>query len=128
MNRANNADTAAFALTHCNSAESAAAHGTKVYHYTGSEAGRKLARVIHRPVVRAASLADRGVKSTGFCVLKHTKMPAVLAEPAFMSSENEEGLPKDENFQAKAARAITGGIVAWMRGTHASLGWLTYLP
>lgn len=114
VSRANNADAAAFVSVHCNSAESEAAHGTEVYHYARSEAGQKLASAIHRPLVRATGLADRGVKSAGFYVLRHTRMPAALIELAFISNQNEEALLKDEGFQSKAARAITEGITRYL--------------
>lgn len=126
VSRANNADAAAFVSVHCNSAESEAAHGTEVYHYAQREAGQKLASAIHQPLVRATGLTDRGVKSAGFYVLRHTRMPAALIELAFISNENEEKLLRDETFQTNAARAIADGIVAWLRGGHASLGWLLH--
>ena len=126
VNRANNADAAAFVSLHCNSADSDASHGTEAYYYTTSDAGKKLATAILRPLVRATSLADRGVKSAGFYVLRHTRMPAALIELAFISNETEEELLRDESFQTKAARAIADGIVAWLRGGHASLGWLPH--
>lgn len=127
VNRANNADAAAFVSIHCNSADSDASHGTEAYYCRTSDAGKKLATAIYRPLIRATGLADRGVKSAGFYVLRHTRMPAALVELAFISNENEEKLLKDDNFQAKAARAIADGIVAWQHGTTAFLGWLPHL-
>lgn len=99
-----------FVSVHCNSAGSAAAHGTETfYHRTGDGSSRMAASVL-RDFSQATKLDSRGVKNANFYVIKHTKMPAVLHELAFVSNPKEEKLLASADFQAKAAKAIANGI------------------
>jgi N-acetylmuramoyl-L-alanine amidase len=55
--------------------------------------------------------ANRGLKLSGFCVLRNTRMPAVLVECEFLSNpEMREFLSNPEN-QFALANAITNGIL-----------------
>lgn len=112
--QANAVDAAAFVSVHCNSAENEDAHGVEVYYYTGSDAGKKLATAVNQPLHQATGLFNRGVKSAGFYVLRHTDMPAALVELAFISNEKEEELLRQEEFRTKAARAIAEGISEYL--------------
>lgn len=75
-----------FVSIHCNSAESAAANGTEVYHYPGSSRGAALADCIRKRIVASMGTTDRGTKAANFQVLRETAAPAVLVETAFISS------------------------------------------
>lgn len=78
-----------FVSLHCNSAESAAANGTEVYHYPGSSQGAALADCIRRRIVAGMATTDRGTKEANFQVLRETNAPAVLVETAFISSPSD---------------------------------------
>lgn len=116
--KANHAGAMAFVSVHCNSANNRKASGTEVFYCIGSRPGEVLARAVHDPLIRAIGLVDRGVKGAGFYVLRHTKMPAVLIELAFISNAGEEGLLISEGFQLKAARAIADGVINYLKGAR----------
>lgn len=78
-----------FVSIHCNSAESAAANGTEVYHYPGSVRGAYLADCIRKRIVANMGTTDRGTKAANFQVLRETAAPAVLVETAFISSPSD---------------------------------------
>ena len=50
------------------------------------------------------------VEQAGFAVLKSPDIPSILVETAFISNPNEERRLNDEDYQAKLANAILGGI------------------
>lgn len=57
---------------------------------------------------------DHGVKTAPFYVLRHTKMPSILAEIAFISNPTEERLMRDEAFLTRIAEAIFDGVRAYV--------------
>ena len=99
-----------FLSIHANSAADPAAHGTEVWHYPGSRAGRRLARRIQRAIVRRLDTADRGVKPATFTVLAATDCPAVLIETAFLSNSADRALLTVPARQADFAAAIAAAI------------------
>lgn len=99
-----------FVSIHCNAFSSPSAHGTEVYYYPGSVRGQKLASSIHRELLQAGGLADRGVRTANFYVIKHSSMPATLLELAFITNPREESLLGDSKYQTSLARAIVRGI------------------
>jgi N-acetylmuramoyl-L-alanine amidase len=101
-----------FLSIHANSAADPAAHGTEVWHYPGSRAGRRLAHRIQRSIVRRLGTADRGVKSAAFTVLAATECPAVLIETAFLSNLADRTLLTTSARQADFAVAIAAAIGA----------------
>lgn len=107
---ANTSRADCFISIHCNSATSRTAHGTETYCVQLGYGAEKLARVIQKEIITATGLADRGVKTANFYVLKYTQMPATLIETAFISNPNEERLLKDPEFQNKVATAIAKGV------------------
>src|SRR5690606_22400486 len=68
---------------------------------------------VHRELVRAAGLPDRGLRQRAFHVLIHTEMPAVLVEVAFIDNPAEERLLTDPEFQRRAALGIAQGVVRY---------------
>jgi N-acetylmuramoyl-L-alanine amidase len=111
---ANSWNADCFVSIHCNSAASPEAKGIETYHYPGSENGRRLALAIHRKIVPASGITDRGVKQANFAVLRLTNCPAVLVELAFISNPHEEILLKTTDFQERAAWAIAAGIAEFL--------------
>lgn len=82
--------------------------GTETYYY--KEDSVTFAGIMHKHLVKATGLADRGVRQQPFRVVKMTDMPAVLLEVGYLSNENDTALMFDENFQNKVAEAIVAGI------------------
>jgi N-acetylmuramoyl-L-alanine amidase len=58
----------------------------------------------------APEVADRGVKSAPFLVLVATEMPAILAEVACLSSDDEARLLAEEAYRERIAVALFEGI------------------
>ena len=110
---ANRSGAAVFVSLHCNAAVNTEAHGTETYHLEGSSAGRVLATQIHRRLV-TLGLRDRGLRTAGHYVLKHTRMPAALVEVAFITHPAEEAKLASAGFQNAAAEAIAEGIRAYL--------------
>ncbi|HOB44343.1 MAG TPA: N-acetylmuramoyl-L-alanine amidase, partial [Bacillota bacterium] len=99
-----------FISIHSNASVSPTAHGTETYYYYGSAPGKKLAEAVQAELIKATGLTDRGIKESGFYVLRATTMPAILVELAFLSNPAEEKLLIDPSFQDKCAKAIWEGV------------------
>lgn len=97
-----------FVSIHCNAA-TGDARGTEVEIYPGSDESQKLGQCIQSQIVSSLGTTDRGLKERpGLCVLKHTDMPAVLVETAFIDNDDDAKLLA--NNQDDFARAIARGI------------------
>lgn len=99
-----------FISIHLNSFASPDVGGVETYYYQGSFAGERLANRVQKSLMEQFSLQDRGVKTANFYVLKHSSMPTILTELAFISNPREEKLLIDENAQVQFARAILNGV------------------
>ena len=98
-----------FVSIHCNAFD-CDAHGTETYAYTSGGEGEKLACCINDQIVGALGTLDRGVKfRQDYIVLRHTDMPAVIVETAFIDSDIDEPLlrVKQDDFARAIARGIT---------------------
>lgn len=113
---ANAAGAGIFVSLHQN-ALSAASTGTESYHfYVASPESRALALAVHQDVVVRLALPDRGIKQAGFYVLKHTVMPAVLVEGAFLSNPREAALLAAPDFRQALAEGIGAGVARFASG------------
>ena len=98
----------------CNAANTEA-HGTEVEIYPGSDESQRLGQCIQSQIVDSLGTTDRGLKERpGLCVLKHTDMPAVLVETAFI--DNDEDAELLTNRQDDFARAIARGVTDYEQG------------
>lgn len=109
---ANQAKADLFVSIHCNSAPSASANGMEVYvHTTRSAASTRAAHAIYDRLLPASGLRGRGVKANDYAVLRETVMPAVLVELGFVSNDGDRAKLISEDWQNRAAEAITSGIM-----------------
>ena len=100
-----------FVSIHSNALGSPAGTGTETFHYYySSEASRRMAREIQTELVRELGLTDRGVKEAGFYVLRHTVMPAVLVEGAFLTNPNDLAMLADPAVRQRIAEAVGRGV------------------
>lgn len=106
---ANNSDCDLFISIHCNAAKNPEARGTETYAHSYLSKGKTLADFVQMQIVTSCDTLNRGVKFANFYVLKHTFMPAILVELAFVSNESDAGLLKknQENFARAIARGVT---------------------
>lgn len=104
---ANERDADLFISIHANSFKPET-RGTETYYYNKNS--ETLARLVHRQLLGATQFPDRKVKTAGFYVIKHAKMPAVLAETGFLSNYYENEKLKSPAFQQKVADALAAAI------------------
>lgn len=116
---ANDADADLFISIHHNAFEDANAKGTEVYYFTGSEQGELFARSIYSAIYSDLKLhygreVNRGTKSAGFYVLKHTAMTAALIEYGFMTNAEDMSILTSEKGAAILAAATAKGIYRYI--------------
>jgi N-acetylmuramoyl-L-alanine amidase len=108
------AGRAIFVSIHFNGAENYEAHGIETYYYKGS-ASLRLAQSIHYRVLRVTGEEDRRVRSRGFSVLRHTRMPAVLCELGFLTNRGEARNIQSSSYRQRLAEGVAAGIRAVYR-------------
>ena len=92
------------------------AHGTTGYYYEmGSADSTRLADCVKRGVLRRLGTLDRGTKPCAFYVCRHTDMPAMLLETAFVSNPREEQMMNSEEGVENAAQGIAAGIAEYFQ-------------
>lgn len=106
----NNANSDIFVSIHCNAFVNPVANGTQTFYYGSSYQGQRLAQSIQEKMIEANGLRDRGISTCNFYVVKHSYMPAVLIETAFITNYDEEALLSDDEWQTTMAKAIAEGI------------------
>lgn len=88
--------------------------GTETYFLPTRWENQLLAASIQHELVRAIGLEDRGIKQRNLAVLRHSEVPAVLVEVAFLSSPHEERLLRDRSFLERAADGLYRGVRRYM--------------
>jgi len=108
---ANQARADMFLSIHMDSFSSSDAKGTSTYYYAkGAAASQHLAELIKSGIIEQLGTEDRRTRSCNFYVVKHTMMPATLAEVAFVSNPTESQLLTSADGVKKAAQGIYNGI------------------
>ena len=111
---ANTSGADIFVSIHCNASVNETAHGTETFTYSDDKQGHRLADCINRKIVESMDLTDRGVKDGDrLYVLRHTDMPAVLVELAFISNMSDALLLRDR--QDDFAKAIARGVTDYLQ-------------
>ena len=101
-----------FVSLHCN-AFNQQARGTECLVFAKGSYAEDLADAIQAQIVNSLDTVDRGVKERpDLAVLKHTAMPAVLVEMAFI--DNAEDCEKLIHQQDDFARAIARGVTDYL--------------
>lgn len=105
---ANNWPADVFISLHCNAANTQA-RGTEIEIYAAGSNAAALAQCVQNQIVKSLGTADRGVKEMPqLIVLRHTDMPAILVETAFIDNDADAALLKDKADEF--ARAISRGV------------------
>ena len=113
--RANNAGADIFVSIHANAHNNANVGGTETYYnsYFRPADSRRLAGLVQQELVRELGLRDIGVKTANFYVIRHTTIPSILVELAFLSNAREESLLNQASFRQRGAEAIFRGITRY---------------
>ncbi|CAI6058311.1 hypothetical protein PAECIP112173_01681 [Paenibacillus sp. JJ-100] len=101
-----------FVSIHGNNFTTAVPNGIETL-YTRKES-ESLAVILHKHVLPATGLKDRGVKVASLHVTRETVMPAVLLELGFLSNPTDEALMLTESYQDQCAQAIVNGIKEYL--------------
>lgn len=110
---ANDLNADVFVSIHGNSTDSAVSpSGTEMYYSRTSSLS--LAQIVHKHVVAALGLSDRGIHQKSLHVTRETKMPAILIEAGYLSSPKDEALMYTDAFQEQLAEAVVAGIKEYL--------------
>ena len=108
---ANNAGARLFISVHINSAPIESAHGTTFYWYKPQDAA--FAQALEKSVIPVAGTFDDGTRHENFYVVRHTTMPAVLIETAFVTNPGDVTLLRQPSFLQNVAQGIANGVKAY---------------
>jgi N-acetylmuramoyl-L-alanine amidase len=100
-----------FISIHVNSAPSTAAAGSTFYWYKPQDAA--LAQALERSVIPLAGTRDDGTRHENFYVVRHTTMPAVLVETAFITNPGDVALLRAPSFLQNVAQGLANGVKAY---------------
>ena len=112
-NGANDWNADIFVSIHCNAANTKA-YGCETYYCTGSTQGRALAECVQPHMTAETERYNRGVKSANFAVIKHTNMPAILVETAFIDNYDDNRFLASDDGKYKCAVAIYKGVCDYL--------------
>ncbi|RNB55684.1 AMIN domain-containing protein [Brevibacillus gelatini] len=105
---ANELEADLFLSIHANAFPKPTTGGTETFYYHANS--KTFAQIVHKHLQGATQFPDRGVKVSGFYVIKNTTMPAVLTETGFLSNPQENALLTSPAFQDKIAKALVAAI------------------
>ena len=105
---ANAAGARMFVSVHINSFTTSELNGTTTYYYKPTD--RLFAAAIQRHLMSSVTTKDDGVRRENFYVVRHTTMPAVLVETAFISNPSDAALMRQPSFLENVAVGIANGI------------------
>ncbi|MCR4337900.1 MAG: N-acetylmuramoyl-L-alanine amidase [Candidatus Omnitrophica bacterium] len=83
-----------------------------LYSYKRAESNQ-LAKHLASEAAKMAKSKNRGIKSSGFFVLRNTLIPAILVEVGFITNPREENLLKTKSYREKIADGLAKGIVEY---------------
>jgi N-acetylmuramoyl-L-alanine amidase len=97
----------------------------KIYLDTRRDESYMLAKTINAELYQSLSqinpeLENRGVKMAPFAVLVGTQMPAVLAEVACLSNEDDVKLLTNADYREAIAQALLRGILSYAKNLNGS--------
>lgn len=122
--KANESGATIFVSIHNNSNDSATPHGTEVLYNSKVNAegkteldlygieSKSIAATVQDEMVSFCGTYDRGERSSpSLYVLKHTVMPAIIVEGAFLSNESDLQMMRTNEFIDNYAFAVAKGII-----------------
>lgn len=110
--RANAVEGELFISLHLNSHHEPTAEGTSTYYFRTSRTGAALAEHVQSALARLG-LKDCRTHPSSYPVLKETRMPAILVEPAHITNPDDEKRLDDPDFREAIALGITRAITSY---------------
>lgn len=114
---ANNIGADLFMSVHCNASVSSASYGSSIHWWKAEDYA--FAQALEPVLGHAIGLGQKGLIRDRFVVLRHSQMPSVLVETAFLSNPREGAKLSDPAFQKVIAQQLAGGLANYMRGVYA---------
>jgi N-acetylmuramoyl-L-alanine amidase len=108
---ANDAGARLFISIHVNSAPVESAAGTTFYWYKPQDA--PFAQALERATIPLTGTQDDGARHENFYVTRHTTMPAVLVETAFITNPGDVARLRSPAFLQSMAQGIANGVRAF---------------
>ena len=112
--RANDVGADLFISLHLNANREPTAEGASAYHFGTSRAGKAIAEAIQDRLVHLGA-RDCRVHARSFALLRETRMPAVMVEPAFITNPDESKRLDDHDHLVAVSDAIVEGVRAFYK-------------
>jgi N-acetylmuramoyl-L-alanine amidase CwlD len=113
---ANAAGARMFVSIHINSFTSSDLQGTTTYYYHPQDLA--FASAVENKLIATLGTQNDGAQHANFYVIRHTTMPAILVETAFLSNPDDAARLRNEGFRQSVASAISDGISAYTGGSQ----------
>lgn len=117
---ANNINADLFISIHCNASASGLGSGTSIHWYKQED--YDFARNMEFTLGQAIGVGNQGLHRDAFYVLRHTDMPAVLVETAYLSHPGDSAQLNNPQIRQVIAERLAGGLVQFMAGRYARAG------
>jgi N-acetylmuramoyl-L-alanine amidase CwlD len=105
---ANNAGARLFVSVHINAFTTSDLNGTTTYYYKPGD--ETFAEAVQHRLIPLLGTKDDGVKHENLYVVRHTTMPAILVETAFLSNPDDAAKLRNPAFLQNVAEGIADGI------------------
>jgi N-acetylmuramoyl-L-alanine amidase len=109
---ANRAGARLFVSIHINAFTTPDLQGTTTYYYKPGDA--HFADVVDHNLNSILGTQDDGARRENYYVVRHTTMPAILVETAFLSNASDAARLRQPTFRQNVAVAITNGITSYV--------------
>lgn len=114
---ANNCNAVAFISLHCNASVSSSSNGCSLHWYKSQD--KVLASYLEE-MLGEIGVQVKGLHRDRFYVLRHTRMPSVLVEMAFISNPRDSSLLRSSEFRQRVAEHLAQGLGDYMRSATAA--------
>lgn len=108
---ANSNNARLFISIHVNYSDSPSVNGTTFYWYKPDS--QAFAQTMEKAVIPVAGTNDVGSRHENFYVIRHTTMPSILIETAFISNPHDAALLRTSAFLQNMAQGIANGVKAF---------------
>ncbi|MCJ7653627.1 MAG: N-acetylmuramoyl-L-alanine amidase, partial [Actinobacteria bacterium] len=120
--RANEQEVELVLSIHLNASQDPKARGSSSFYFARgnyrSPYGYRLANHLQDELVERLGVPDCRAHGTAFPLLRETRMPVVIVEPAFITNPEEEELLADDSFIDRIAAAIAEAARKYFEGTR----------